>query len=250
MMRVLGNNGTPYSFLHITIIVIMAHKKQGYRFDNDWPYERLKENSEKLWKSATTIPVNVEIAAEHRVLNLEKAKEYLSKANLIVLLDCICRTYRNNCDNPLNVCVDLDDLAERDLTNEDFQKLNPRIVTKEEALDALAKSHEAGLVHMAYALGVDNDPDHVNAICSCCSCCCAILSATLRYGLAPHLLTSDTVSQTDSSKCTACGVCVDRCQFGAREIVDGSLNVDYGLCFGCSSCSITCPTGAVSIVDK
>ena len=228
----------------------MAHKKQGYRFEDDWPYERLKENSKKLWKSAITIPVNIEIAAKQKVLSFEKAKEYLSNSNLMVLLDCICRTNRNNCDTPRNVCVDLDDLAERDLTSEGFQKLNPRKVTIEEALDALARSHEAGLVHMAYALGEDHDPDHVNAICSCCSCCCAILSATLRYGLAPHLLSSETISQTDSTKCTACGVCVERCQFGARAIVNSSLSFNDELCFGCSLCVSTCPENAIKLIDK
>jgi len=92
--------------------VIMAHLKQGYRFENDWTMEKLKEHEEN-WKSAVTIPVNVEIEADHHVLNLEKVKEYLSKAHLIVLLDCICRTERHNCDAPLNVCIEMNDWRAR-----------------------------------------------------------------------------------------------------------------------------------------
>ena len=90
----------------------MAHRKQGYRFENDWPLEDLEYISQN-YKAGTTIPVNVKIEAEHHVLK--------------------------------------------------------------------------------------------------------------RFGLFPHLLTSHAISVTDASACTDCGGCVERCQFGAREMVDGSL---------------------------
>ena len=57
----------------------MAHKKQGYRFEDDWTIDELKE-AEKDWNIAVTVPVNVKIEAEHRVLNLENVKGYLSNA--------------------------------------------------------------------------------------------------------------------------------------------------------------------------
>ena len=88
------------------------------------------------------------------------------------------------------------------------------------------------------------------SVCSCCSCCCGILSGILRYGLGPGLLQSQAISVTDGSSCTDCGECVDRCQFGAREMVNGSLSFDQGLCFGCGLCVSTCPTQAIALVDK
>ena len=223
----------------------MAHRKQGYRFENDWTMEDLND-FEEVWRLAVTIPVNVEIEAEHRVINLEKVKRYLSKADPIVLLDCYCREKRHNCEAPLDVCIYLNDRAELALKSEDFKYMNPRKCTMDEALEALARSHEAGLVHMAYALW----QDEINAICSCCSCCCEALSGILRFGLAPHLLTSDTVSTTDISECDDCGDCVDRCQFGAREIDNGSLTFKPDLCFGCGLCVSTCPTNAITLVDR
>jgi NAD-dependent dihydropyrimidine dehydrogenase PreA subunit len=227
----------------------MAHRKQGYRFKNDWTLEGLQatRRSEGFWKIAKTIPVDIEIMAEHRVLNLEKAKDYLDKAHSFAVLNCGCRTARGNCDAPLDVCLDMDNAAELVLSKDDFKDKNPRRITKEEALQVLERSHEAGLVHMAYDVMGE---DKVNAICSCCSCCCAILSSVLRFGLFPQLLTSDTISVTDMSKCTGCGICVERCQFGAREKIGDSLAINPQLCMGCGLCVTKCPTTAIRLVAK
>ena len=222
----------------------MAHRKQGYRFKNDWTLEDLRRGN---WKTVRTIPVNVEIKAEHVVLNLEKAREYLDKAHSFAVLNCGCRTARGNCDAPRDVCMGMDSAAEWILSHDDFKDRNPRRISKEEAMQVLARSHEAGLVHMALDI---MEEDRVNAICSCCSCCCGILSSVLRFGLFPQLLKSDTISTTDMSKCTGCGICAERCQFGAREMVGDSLTVNPKLCMGCGLCVTKCPTTAIRLVAK
>lgn len=225
----------------------MAHRKQGHRFENDWTVESLTKAraSEDGWAVAETIPVNVKIEGEHKVLSLEKAKEYIDEAQTIVVQDCICRPLRRNCDAPVHVCLTLNNIAERQFQSEEALARSPQRISKEEALENLRRSHEAGLVHMA--LSVDGGPS-VNAICSCCSCCCAVLSSMLRFGLFPETLSADYTSVTDMSKCTGCGVCVDRCQFGAREMVDGELRFSDRFCFGCGLCVTKCPTGAIELV--
>jgi ferredoxin len=228
----------------------VAHRRQGYRFKNDWTVEELHNVrvTEGSWQIAKTIPVNIKIMAEHRVLNLEKARDYLNKAHSIVVLNCGCRTARRNCDAPLDVCICMDSAAESVLNKgDDLKDKNPRMIAKDQAMQVLARSHEAGLVHMAYDVMKEGK---VNAICSCCSCCCAILSSVLRFGLFPQLLTSDTTTVTDMSKCTACGICVERCQFGAREMVGDSLTFNPRLCMGCGLCVTKCPTSAISLVAK
>jgi ferredoxin len=224
----------------------MAHYKRGYRFEDDWTEKQLRNLVEtEGYKIARTIPVNIEIRAEQKVLSLEKAERYLDQTDEIILNDCTCRTFKNYCDKSKDTCISWGSTKEI-MESEAYRHLSPKVITKVEALATLRRSHEAGLVHMAYAV---ND-DVVNTICSCCSCCCAVFSSVFRFGLFPHLLTSDTISVTDPYKCNNSGVCVDRCQFGAREIVGGNLVFHSDRCFGCGLCSSTCPSGAIKIIDK
>ena len=223
----------------------MTHKKQGYRFENDWPLETLENKVFKKVKAATTIPVDVKIEADHYVLNLDHVRQILSSAYKISVMDCACRTIYGHCDAPLTVCLDMNEVAERNIV-----ACVAREITLDDALDVLEKTNQAGLVHMAIGQGEFYNPGVINSVCSCCSCCCGILSGILRYGMAPHLLKSLAISITDELICTDCGDCVDRCQFGARKIDDGSLSINQDLCFGCGLCVSTCPTGAITLVDK
>jgi ferredoxin len=222
----------------------MSQRKQGFRFPDDWTEDELVEVKQDEGLTITqVVPVNVEVKGEHKVLNLDKAKEYLGRAKEIWVMDCGCRTNLHHCDSPLHVCIGWDS-AIRIMKQSPERK--PGKTTMEKAIETLEKTHEAGLVHMAYSL---ND-DKVNAICSCCSCCCAVLSSSVRFGMSLHLLTSDAKSKTELGKCDSCGVCADRCQFGARDMVDGSLKFDSRLCLGCGLCVTKCPTGAIELIKK
>lgn len=238
-----------------TLSIIMAHRRLGHKYDNDPSLEDMKYYVEEHYKEAVTLPVNMEIEVDHRVLNYDTVKQYLTSSNKIVLLDCECRTNRRNCDALIRTCIGLNEKAERLLNGEDDEegwpsKLNPTEVTIDEALRVLEEAHEAGLVHMAYTQKNDSKLVDFDYVCSCCTCCCGILAGVFRYGLAPHLLTSDKTEVTDSEKCTLCGVCVDRCQFGAREIVDDSMVVNSELCFGCGLCVSTCSSNAITLIEK
>jgi ferredoxin len=225
----------------------MSHKKPGYKYENDWSFNEMKVDTEEHLKSALVVPVQTEIKAEHTVLNLDRVKKYIVDADTVSLMDCSCRMKRKHCNGPIEVCIGLNGWADRFVKSKDFQYRHPHIVDKKMALEAIEKSAEAGLVHMAYIYRDNLNSGDPDVICSCCSCCCEILGATLRYGLAPHLLTASAKSSRDAAKCINCGKCVDRCQFGAREMVEGSLIFNPDKCFGCGLCISTCPTGAIKL---
>ena len=85
----------------------MSHKKQGYRFENDWTEEVLQSGVDERWKSTIVIPVDVEIETEHHVLNLENVTQILSNARTISVMDCACRVKLGHCDAPINVWMGL-----------------------------------------------------------------------------------------------------------------------------------------------
>src|SRR4030042_1977257 len=121
--------------------------KPGDRFAQ-YSAEELRDIAGEI-EVALTVPVNVEVEAEHRVYDLSEVREVLGGARMIVLQDCGCRADHGNCDSPLDTCLSLDEDAEEALR---AGRYNAREVGLEEALEVLRRSHEAGLVHMAYTL--------------------------------------------------------------------------------------------------
>ena len=222
----------------------MAYKQKGYRFENDWPIEEMRTDIEEAVKTGLVIPINVEVKAEQTVLNFENISKWLSEAKTIALMNCSCKMKRKHCDAPLEVCIALNGWAEYYLKSEEAKYREPHKVDVDEALKALKKADEAGLVHLAYIYTDNRNEGKPDAICSCCSCCCSILGGILRYGMAPHLLKASARSERDESKCENCGVCVDRCHFGARTMENDHLVYDESKCLGCGLCVSTCPTGA------
>lgn len=52
--------------------------------------------------------------------------------------------------------------------------------------------------------------------------------------------------QIDPAKCSACGRCVEVCQFHALALIGKKVLVFPQLCHGCGSCTLNCPEGAIT----
>jgi uncharacterized Fe-S center protein len=165
----------------------------------------------------------------------------LESAHTFSLEDCGCRIKFHKCNAPLDVCIGLDDDAREAI------KGGAREVSKSEALVALKRSHEAGLVHMTYTFKGKEKP---GVICSCCSCCCHSLSALVRFGIPDHVVASEYQASDNDETCNNCGICAERCQFHARKLVDDELRFDQTKCFGCGLCVTTCPTKSIKLVRR
>ncbi|MCW4049528.1 MAG: 4Fe-4S binding protein [Candidatus Bathyarchaeota archaeon] len=215
---------------------------RGGKTERYYTDEELQAITDDLVK-AVTIPVNTRIEVDHRVFDLSEMKTILENARKIALQDCGCKTAHQNCDNPRDVCISLDKTADELLSSDAYES---REITLEEALRVLEKSHEAGLVHMAYTMKGDNTP---GLVCSCCACCYT-LGSLLRNGVHTQILTSRYVAEDDKGKCDSCGKCVERCIFLARNMSEGELVYDQTKCFGCGLCVSTCPPDVISLVPR
>jgi ferredoxin len=205
--------------------------------------KQLKEIANDIDR-AITIPVNTLIEADHKVFDLSEVEKILRSANRITVHDCGCRTEYDNCESPRDVCISLDEEADYALNQ---GTCNVKEIDIEEALGVLRRSHEAGLVHMAY---VFKDEENPGLICSCCSCCCHTLGGLLRYGIHTQVLSSKLISFDDSDSCINCGECIQRCVFNARKLSENKLIYEETKCMGCGLCVSICPTKAISMIPR
>lgn len=58
------------------------------------------------------------------------------------------------------------------------------------------------------------------------------------------------VPQVDQDLCSACGTCVDVCQFNAILLLQDKPKVFPSLCHGCGSCTRQCPEGAIEEIPR
>ncbi|MDX9881633.1 MAG: P-loop NTPase [Prolixibacteraceae bacterium] len=54
----------------------------------------------------------------------------------------------------------------------------------------------------------------------------------------------------DYDLCTACGLCIDYCRFGAISFRDGEVAILETSCDGCKLCSRICPVGAIEMIPE
>jgi len=213
------------------------------------PKDYTKEFLEDLASTTNTthgiaIPVNVEIKANQKIIDYESMESILQQASKYVLQDCECRTALNNCQSPNDVCIALDDYADKRI---EIGECNARYASYEEALDSVRRANQAGLVHMAYTF---NGASYPKSICGCCECCCAYLGGVLRFGVTFPIVSSDKIASYNADVCINCGVCADRCNFGARERGEGKIVYHSDRCFGCSICTTTCPSQATHMIER
>jgi len=190
------------------------------------------------------IPVEKSIPVEVQVFPYEQASALLKKAKSFAVAKCICKVQKalvgEPCKYPVEVCLWFS-------PTEGFFKDDPnaRVLTREEALQILQESDEAGLVHSS-----SNVREGHYFICNCCTCCCGTMRGISELGIENSVAKSDFYIAVDPEMCTGCEICVDRCQFSATSIVDNTSHVDQKRCVGCGLCVTTCSSGARTLVRK
>jgi len=187
------------------------------------------------------IPIEQTIDAHSEVLHFELVSQMLAKAETFGLAHCACRVSVGACDKPRETCLMFDSTA-RFLIDRKFA----REITKEEALEVLRLSEEAGLVHTC-----TNSQDRLAVICNRCPCCCIVLSGWIRLKNPNAFAKSRWHASVDAELCAGCATCRDeRCPVAAIELIDETAKVEEERCIGCGLCVSACPQSAMSMVAR
>lgn len=162
----------------------------------------------------------------------------------IVVLDCPCRTYKENPCLPIDVCLIVGEPFASFIV--EHQPEHARWITQGEATRILEQEDRRGHVHHAFFK--EAMLDRFYAICNCCDCCCGAMKFQ-REGI-PMLVSSGYMAVIDEELCTACGVCHDTCQFHALSFDEsGAFSVvSYEACMGCGICVGQCSQQAIKLV--
>lgn len=92
----------------------------------------------------------------------------------------------------------------------------------------------------------------IEAICNCERPYCTYWRNRQVSGVKEYCLKGHFVARINPDKCTACGACMEQCQFGAihTSVWEGITYIDPTGCFGCGICRAVCKRDAIDLVPR
>jgi len=190
------------------------------------------------------VPIEENVKNDMAIQPFESASQIVDNAQAWGVVDCICRLQKkligDPCEHPLDVCMVL---GSRPGMFDHSKVIKAQ--TREEAHHTLHRAAEAGLVHT-----VSNSQEDIAYICNCCTCSCGILRGMSEMGIANVVARSPFVNQVDQDLCVGCEDCLEACQFGALNLVNGVMTVNEIRCVGCGVCVTFCAEGALYLIRR
>ncbi|MBI9074220.1 MAG: 4Fe-4S binding protein [Desulfatibacillum sp.] len=215
-----------------------------------YEYERAFDaNSDpraSTFPTSRVITVDRVIEAGNQIHTYDQVRSVIEKHENIAVSACYCRHAallrgEDIHDMPTDVCMQFG-------VNAQFaaQRLGAKMVTKDEALEVLARAEEAGLIHMT-----QNTTDDIDFLCNCDRWHCVAMKAIMAKPKPGVFFNSGYDPYFDPDLCVACGTCIDRCPPEALSMGDDEAPVvDFDKCFGCAVCATGCPSEAITMHSK
>jgi Pyruvate/2-oxoacid:ferredoxin oxidoreductase delta subunit len=121
-----------------------------------------------------------------------------------------------------------------------------KFVNIDEAKEWNHEMDNRGFVHILMLFGAP----YIGGFCQCDYPDCGALRNGVDFGIGA--LKSHYLAKVDYGLCNGCGICAQRCQWGALkfETTSGKANIDMFKCFGCGLCHTACPRQAIILQKR
>lgn len=197
-----------------------------------------------LWVIARTFEHLIDTG---EVVTLERAKAFIDAISVlensqIAVFPCRCQKALGQRKGTYMKCMYvLYGVEASKRAGSDYRDLTP-----EEAKALFEQLHEEGLMHdFLVCMG---SKGWLYVICGCeREICCEFKAHQVAGGL---ISAGPDIVALDREMCTGCGICVERCHFGANSMVNGSSEVNLAKCYGCGLCVSTCAGEARTMVER
>jgi ferredoxin len=214
---------------------------------------------EAIYMKKGRLPENViraieeKAEAEHfgQVLPIEEIRDVVLKAYSVVRMPCACRwtvsRKEHRCCYALSYSPDAwykgFDMGYFGMTSEEGLEK----VSAEDAILQMKELEEGGAIHSIWTMMTP----FIGAVCNCTAADCIAMRTLV--GVGGHIMArAEHVAVIDNHACAGCGLCVERCQFGAitSDTIDGKqiAVVETYKCLGCGLCRNVCANNAIRLV--
>ena len=209
-------------------------------------YDVVIPKKQAKFPSTRVITVDRTIDPENTVHTHDQVKTYIDQNEYIAVGECFCRHAavlrgEDTHGMPNDVCMGFGTTAQFAV-----QRLGARLLTKDEAMDVLKRSEEAGLIHMS-----SNTTEGNSFICNCDRWHCGAVKSALSKPKPGLYFNSGFDPIFDPDRCIACETCIERCPPEALTMGKNDVPVvNFDLCFGCAVCATGCEDEAISMANK
>jgi len=202
--------------------------------------------TKESFPSMRVITVDRTIKAENQIHTYDQVASYIESYEPLAVATCYCRHQaklideKDHCGKPDDVCMQFGRSAQFVIDRGMGRK-----ITKEEAIDVLKRSEEAGLVHCS------NNRQEVDFLCNCCSCHCVILKNAIAQPKPGLAVNSGFQPVWEAALCATCETCIERCPMDALTMSeDDEWEVNLDRCIGCGVCATGCPAEAIAMEER
>jgi NAD-dependent dihydropyrimidine dehydrogenase PreA subunit len=241
----LGEHPIAKAFMHVRSMVSRwqpteqtQNKKKGGMADTYHGKVLLPESAHTLVR----VQKDIDLRDLEHVIPYPIARDIVLKnPDHIVVLECPCRSVREDPCLPLDVCMIIGEPFASFVLEHHPERSRP--LSREQAVRLLEQERERGHVHHAFFK--DAMLGRFYAICNCCSCCCGAIQS-VRNG-SPMLTSSGYLAHVDESRCIGCASCMEVCNFDALRIENSVITIIDAKCMGCGICVEACLEGALRL---